>query len=124
MNKTVLTLIIVGALNWLLIGVFQFDLVAAIGGGQSGVLRAHHIYHVIGIAGIWAFSFWRRVERDVRAERDVHRDSYQSRSQSLKYEFGKDYSTSDSQDSSSQQKSSSSFDDSQNSNNTSNKDKE
>lgn len=123
MNKTVLTLIIVGALNWLLVGVFQFDLVAAIFGGQSSAF-ARIIYIIIGIAGIWAFSFWRRVERDVHAERDVHRDSYQSRSQSLKYEFGKDYSTSDSQDSSSQQKSSSSFDDSQNSNITSNNDKE
>ena len=35
MKTTALTLVIIGALNWLLIGAFQFDLVAAIFGGQS-----------------------------------------------------------------------------------------
>jgi uncharacterized membrane protein YuzA (DUF378 family) len=94
MNRTVLTLIIVGALNWLLIGVFQFDLVAAIGGGQSGVL-ARIIYIIIGIAGIWAFSFWGMVARDARDDRDKNR----SRRQALNYEFGEDYKTKDDRDS-------------------------
>jgi uncharacterized membrane protein YuzA (DUF378 family) len=89
MNKTVLTLVIVGALNWLLIGLFQFDLVAAIFGGQSAVF-SRIIYCIIGLAGIWAITFWRRVDRDVR-ETDVHRDGYHSRRESLNYEFGDDY---------------------------------
>ena len=92
MNKTVLTLVIVGALNWLLIGIFQFDLVAAIFGGQTSVF-SRIIYTIIGIAGIWAFSFWGKVARDTHDEK-VHRDSH-SRREALNYEFGKDYSTKD-----------------------------
>ncbi len=94
MNRTVLTLIIVGALNWLLIGVFQFDLVAAIFGGQAGVL-SRIIYVIIGIAGIWAFTFWGKVARDDRAS-EVNRDGYKNRRESYNYEFGRDYRTSDS----------------------------
>lgn len=47
-------LVIVGALNWLLVGLFNFDLVAAITGnsfGQKNALSAI-IYVVVGIAGI------------------------------------------------------------------------
>ncbi len=51
MDKTCLTLIIIGALNWLLVGLFQFDLVAAIFG--SGALISRIIYSVIGLAGAW-----------------------------------------------------------------------
>lgn len=62
MNKLVLLLVVIGALNWLLIGIFQFDLVAAIFGGQSAV-GSRIIYSIIGLAGIWALSFWHRVGR-------------------------------------------------------------
>lgn len=93
MNRTVLTLIIIGALNWLLIGVFQFDLVAAIFGGQAAVV-SRIIYVIIGIAGIWAFTFWGLVAR--HRDKDVHRDGYQSRRESYNYEFGKDYKDNDS----------------------------
>ena len=51
--KVALLLVIIGALNWLLVGIFQFDIVAAIGGGQSGVF-ARIIYIVIGIAGLFS----------------------------------------------------------------------
>jgi uncharacterized protein len=91
MNKTALTLIIVGALNWLLVGIFQFDLVAAIFGGQAGAF-SRIIYVIIGIAGIWAFAFWNRV--GVR-DRDVNREGYHNRKEAYNYEFGKDYSTRD-----------------------------
>lgn len=84
MNKTVLTLIIIGALNWLLIGVFQFDLVAAIFGGQAGVI-SRIIYVIIGLAGIWAFTFYSRVGREARM------DSYPKKREALNYEFGKDF---------------------------------
>lgn len=60
MNKFALLLVIIGALNWLLIGIFQFDLVFAIGGGQSGII-ARIIFCIIGLAGIWAISFWPKV---------------------------------------------------------------
>lgn len=52
MDKFALILVIIGALNWLLIGLFQFDLVAAIFGGSAAVL-SRIIYSLVGIAGLW-----------------------------------------------------------------------
>lgn len=51
-----LVLVIIGALNWLLVGLFQFDLVAWICGGQAATL-ARIIYSLVGIAGLWSISF-------------------------------------------------------------------
>ena len=55
MDRISLILIIVGALNWLLVGLFQFDLVAWICGGQAS-LFARIIYSVVGLAGLWSIS--------------------------------------------------------------------
>ncbi len=52
MDKTALLLVIVGALNWLLVGLFQFDLVASIFGGQQSLL-SRIVYSLVGIAGLW-----------------------------------------------------------------------
>ena len=52
MDKTALLLVIVGALNWLLIGLFQFDLVAAIFGGQQSFF-SRTVYSLVGISGLW-----------------------------------------------------------------------
>lgn len=52
MDKFTLILVIIGALNWLFIGLFKFDMVAAIFGGQTTVL-ARIVYSFIGIAGLW-----------------------------------------------------------------------
>ena len=60
MNRLVLILVVIGALNWLLIGIFQFDLIAAVFGDQSAI-GSRIIYSIIGLAGIWALSFWHRV---------------------------------------------------------------
>lgn len=46
------TLVIVGALNWGLIGLFQFDLVAAIFGGSAATL-SRIIYTAVGLSGLW-----------------------------------------------------------------------
>lgn len=62
MNVTALTLVIIGAINWLLIGLFQFDLVAAIFGGQAAVV-SRIIYALVGIAGLWCISFYPRLFR-------------------------------------------------------------
>lgn len=43
------------ALNWGLVGIFQFDLVAAIFGGMSGVV-SRIIYTLVGLAGIWGIT--------------------------------------------------------------------
>lgn len=55
MSKTALTLVIIGALNWLLVGLFRFDLVAAIFGGQAAII-SRIIYVIIGLAGLYAIS--------------------------------------------------------------------
>ncbi|WP_207706931.1 DUF378 domain-containing protein [Alkalibaculum sporogenes] len=53
MDKFALLLVIIGAINWGLIGFFQFDLVAAVFGGQSAML-SRIIYAIIGIAGLYS----------------------------------------------------------------------
>lgn len=55
MDSAALILVIVGALNWLLMGLFQYDLVAAIFGGQNALL-SRLIYTLVGVAGIWSIS--------------------------------------------------------------------
>ncbi|SHJ16484.1 hypothetical protein SAMN02745170_01871 [Propionispora hippei DSM 15287] len=52
MDKTALILVIIGALNWLLVGLFQFDLVATIFGGQHSML-SRIVYSLVGLAGLW-----------------------------------------------------------------------
>ncbi len=54
-DRIALILSIIGGLNWGLVGIFQFDLVAWLGGGQNGVL-ARIIYIVVGLAAIWCVS--------------------------------------------------------------------
>lgn len=53
LNNISLILVIIGALNWGSIGIFGFDLVGAICGGQGSVF-ARIIFTVVGIAGLWA----------------------------------------------------------------------
>ena len=54
-DRIALALVIIGALNWGAIGLFGFDLVAFICGGQMAVLSSV-IYTVVGIAGLWCVS--------------------------------------------------------------------
>ncbi len=54
-DRIALILSIIGGLNWGLVGIFQFDLVAWIGGGQSGVV-SRIIYIIVGLAAIWCVS--------------------------------------------------------------------
>lgn len=55
LDRIALILVIIGALNWLLVGLFSFDLVASIFGGQTALL-SRIIYVIVGLAGIWAIS--------------------------------------------------------------------
>lgn len=54
-DKIALILTIVGALNWGSIGLFQFDVVAWICGGQD-MLLARVIYTLVALGGIWCIS--------------------------------------------------------------------
>ncbi len=53
LDNTALVLVIIGAINWLLIGLFGFDLVASIFGGQGAII-SRIIYTIVGIAGLWS----------------------------------------------------------------------
>ena len=59
LNLLALTLVIIGAINWLLIGLFQFNLVDSIFGELSIISRI--VYTLVGIAGLWALSFYGKV---------------------------------------------------------------
>ncbi len=56
-----LVLLVIGGLNWLLVGAFNFDLVAAIFGDMSPASRV--VYVLVGIAAVWTLisstSLWR-----------------------------------------------------------------
>lgn len=55
-----LTLVIIGALNWLLVGAFEFNLVDAIFGVSSILSRI--IYVLVGVAGLWSIMFYKYIE--------------------------------------------------------------
>ena len=62
LDRLSLILTIIGALNWGSIGLFRFDLVAWIFGGQEAIL-SRIVYTVVALAGIWCISLLFR-ERD------------------------------------------------------------
>ena len=55
MDKTALCLAIIGAINWGLIGLFGFDLVGALFGGQMSIL-SRIIFTLVGLAGLWCIT--------------------------------------------------------------------
>jgi len=62
MDTIALILSIIGSVNWGLIGLFQFDLVAWIFGGQDAAL-SRIIYSIIGLAGLWCITLLFRRNR-------------------------------------------------------------
>ena len=58
-NYIVLTLVIIGSLNWLLVGLFQFNLVDSIFGEFS--LLSKIIYILVGLSGLWSLSFYKKL---------------------------------------------------------------
>ena len=64
-DRIALLIAIVGAINWGSIGLFAFDLVAWIGGGQDAIL-SRIIYTAVGIAGLWCVSLLFRERDDMR----------------------------------------------------------
>ena len=55
LDRLALVVVIIGALNWLFVGLFQYDLVASIFGGSSSFI-SRTIYSIVGLAGIFAIS--------------------------------------------------------------------
>ena len=67
LDKLALVLVIIGALNWGAVGIFQFDLVAWAFGGSAAIV-SRIIYTLIALAGIWSISL---LFRETNAA-DVH----------------------------------------------------
>ncbi len=71
LDNTSLVITIIGAINWLLVGLFRFDLVAYICGGPASTL-SRIIYTIVGIAGLWCISLL--FKEKIPANSDVRRD--------------------------------------------------
>mgnify|MGYP005862405699 CR=1 FL=1 len=63
-DRVALVLIIIGAINWLSVGLFQYDLVAAIFGGSASII-SRAIYTIIGLAGLYAITLLFREREQV-----------------------------------------------------------
>ncbi len=55
LDKIALTLLVIGGINWGSVGLFQFDIVAFLAGGQSGVI-SRIIYVIVGLSALWCIS--------------------------------------------------------------------
>ena len=64
LDKIALILAIVGGLNWCSIGIFRFDVVAALFGGQDSVV-SRVIYTLVGLAALWCITL---LFRDLRGK--------------------------------------------------------
>ncbi|MCL1788331.1 MAG: DUF378 domain-containing protein [Defluviitaleaceae bacterium] len=58
-DYTALTFVILGAINWGLIGLFRFDLIATIFGGMEAIV-SRIIYTLVALAGLYCLSFYGR----------------------------------------------------------------
>ena len=68
MDAIALILSIIGSINWGLIGLFQFDLVAWLFGGQDAIL-SRIVYSLVGLAGLWCITLlYRRVRAHMEGE--------------------------------------------------------
>lgn len=68
LDKIALFLLIVGGLNWGLVGLFEFDLVAFLFGGQTAVL-SRIVYVLVAVSAIWCISLFFK-ENELTEARD------------------------------------------------------
>ena len=71
-DSIALVLLIVGGLNWLLVGLFEFDLVAELFGGQDALV-AKIVYILVGVAALWCIKLFANIMR-ASGRRDDTRD--------------------------------------------------
>lgn len=67
MDTLALILSTIGCVNWGLVGIFQFDLVAWLFGG-AGSLFSRLVYTAVGLAGLWSISFLFRRKANIEGE--------------------------------------------------------
>lgn len=51
-------LVLIGALVWLMVGIFDFNLVAFIFGAGSSAVVSRIIYSLVGVSAIWLIFYW------------------------------------------------------------------
>ena len=73
LDRISLILVTIGAINWGSIGLFQFDIVAWLFGGQGAVL-SRIIYTVVALAGVWCLSLLFRTNEVLEPSRARERD--------------------------------------------------
>ena len=66
MDRIALIIAVIGALNWGSIGIFQFDIVAWLFGGQDALI-SRIVYTVVALAGIWCISLIFRARESFEA---------------------------------------------------------
>ncbi len=72
LDKISLVLVIIGALNWGSIGLFQFDMVAFLFGGQDALI-SRIVYSLVALGGIWCISLLFRDREEVtKIESSAH----------------------------------------------------
>ena len=59
MDMVALILSVIGCINWGLMGLFRFDLVAWLFGGSASLL-SRIVYTLVGLAGLWCITFFFR----------------------------------------------------------------
>ncbi len=64
LDYTILTFVVIGAINWGLIGFFDFDLVSTLFGQMSMFTRI--IYALVGIGGLYAISYYGRMNSELQ----------------------------------------------------------
>ena len=57
LDNIALTLLIVGGLNWLLVGLFKFDLVAMLFGGQAAII-SRIVYAIVGLSALYCIKLF------------------------------------------------------------------
>ena len=65
MDRVSLLLVIIGAINWGLVALFRFDLVAYLFGGQAAI-ASRILYGIVGLAGLWCISLLFRDPESVK----------------------------------------------------------
>lgn len=66
LDVIVAILLVIGGLNWGLVGLFKFDLVATIFGGQAAVL-SRIVYTIVGICALYQAVLWKQIQNRWKA---------------------------------------------------------
>ncbi|NBI27670.1 DUF378 domain-containing protein [Chengkuizengella marina] len=61
-NVIALLLVIIGGLNWLLVGIFEWDLVAELFGGMDSIV-SKIVYIIVGLSAIYSLSFFNKINQ-------------------------------------------------------------